>query len=289
MIEIHLKKLLSAGDGPLQLDVQLEIGQGEFLAITGPSGSGKTTLLRLMAGLAAADEGFIHFDGQVWLDTRQGVRRRPQERNVGMVFQDYALFPNMTVRQNLEFALSKKQDPGIVSELMAITELTELEGAYPATLSGGQQQRVALARALVRRPRLLLLDEPLSALDAGIRAKLQNYILRLHEAFQLTTILVSHDYREIFKLASRVVALQQGQISQPDLPASVLFSSGREGDLRLSGEVLTIEEDGAGFAINVLIGNNVVRVPAMPRDIQNLQPGDGVTVSFQAFDPELVR
>lgn len=289
MIEIRLKKLLSSGEGPLQLDIHLEIGQGEFLAITGPSGSGKTTLLRLLAGLAPADEGFICYDGQVWLDTRQGVNRRPQERNVGLVFQDYALFPNMTVRENLEYALAKKQDKSIVDELMATTELAELESSYPSTLSGGQQQRVALARALVRKPCLLLLDEPLSALDADIRARLQNYILRLHEKFKLTTILVSHDYREIFKLASRVVALHRGQISQPDLPAAVLFSSGREGDLRLSGEVLTIEEEGAGFAINVLIGNNVVRVPAMPRDIQRLHPGDTVTVSFQAFQPELVR
>ena len=289
MIEIRLKKLLSAGDGPLPLDIRLEIGKGEFLAITGPSGSGKTTLLRLLAGLMAADEGFIRFDSEVWLDTRRGVNVRPQARNIGLVFQDYALFPNMTVRKNLEFALSGKQDKRIVDELIAIMELTELEGSFPATLSGGQQQRVALARALVRKPRLLLLDEPLSALDAGIRAKLQNYILRLHEAFQLTTVLVSHDYREIFKLASRVVALQQGRIDQPDLPAAVLFSTGQDGDVRLSGEVLSIEEDGAGFAVNVLIGNNVVRVPAMPRDIQHLQPGDSVTVSFQAYRPELVR
>ena len=289
MIEIRLKKQLTSGNGPLPLEIRLEVERGEFLAITGPSGSGKTTLLRLLAGLMAADEGFIRFDGQVWLDTRQGINLRPQERNIGLVFQDYALFPNMTVRQNLEYALPKKQSQGIVDELMAITELAELGGAYPAKLSGGQQQRVALARALVRKPRLLLLDEPLSALDAGIRAKLQNYILRLHEAFQLTTVLVSHDYREIFKLASRVVALQQGQISQPDLPAAVLFSGGGEGDVRLNGEVLSIEEDGAGFAINVLIGYNVVRVPAMPRDIQHLQPGDGVTVSFQAFQAELVR
>ena len=289
MIEIRLKKLLSSGEGPLQLDINLEIGQGEFLAITGPSGSGKTTLLRLLAGLTPPDEGFISFDGQIWLDSVKGISMRPQERNIGLVFQDYALFPNMTVRENLEFALAKKQDNRIVEELMAISELKELEDSYPATLSGGQQQRVALARALVRKPRLLLLDEPLSALDAKIRARLQNYILRLHEKFQLTTILVSHDYREIFKLASRVVALQQGQIIQPDLPAAVLFSSGREGDVRLNGEVLTIEEDGAAFAINVLIGNNVVRVPASPRDIQHLRPGDSVTVSFQALQPELVR
>ncbi|MCB9347131.1 MAG: ATP-binding cassette domain-containing protein [Lewinellaceae bacterium] len=289
MIEIRLKKMLSSGGGPLNLDIRLDIEEGEFLAITGPSGSGKTTLLRLLTGLIPADEGFIRFDGQTWLDTRQGVNRRPQERNVGLVFQDYALFPNMTVRQNLSFALSKNQSPDIVDELMAITELVELEGAYPATLSGGQQQRVALARALVRKPRLLLLDEPLSALDASIRSKLQNYILRLHEAFQLTTLLVSHDYREIFKLASRVVALRQGQISQPDLPEAVLFSSGQDGDIRLSGEVLSIEEAGAGFAINVLIGHNVVRVPARPKDIQQVQPGDSVMVSFQAFQPELVR
>ena len=288
-IEIRLKKLLHSGSGPFELNVVLNARQGEFLAITGPSGSGKTTLLRLLAGLAAAEEGYIRFGSRIWLDTPQKINRRPQERDVGFVSQDYALFPNMTVRQNLEFALARRQSPEIVNELIEITELRELEHSYPEKLSGGQQQRVALARALVRKPKLLLLDEPLSALDPVIRAKLQNYILRLHEAFKLTTILVSHDYREIFKLASRVVSLNDGRLSQPDLPDRVVLAGGRDGAFRLTGEVLSIEEKGSEFAVNVLIGHNVVQVPATPYDLQEMEPGAVVTVNFQAYQPALVR
>lgn len=272
----------------MELDVHLNIEQGEFLAITGPSGSGKTTLLRLVAGLVQAEEGYIRSEGMVWLDTARKVNLRPQERHVGLVFQDYALFPNMTVRQNLEYALRKGQAQNIVDELIEITELRELEKRYPARLSGGQQQRVALARALVQQPRLLLLDEPLSALDAGMRAKLQHYILRVHQAYRLTTILVSHDQREVFKLSSRIIALQHGRICRPELPPPVLLSNGSGSDFQLSGEVLNIEKGSGKFTIKVLVGANMVRVETRPEDASRLQAGDTVTIRFNARQPELV-
>ncbi len=194
----------------LKVDLQLEVGT--FLAISGPSGSGKTTLLRILAGLNPADSGYISFDGQVWLHTDKKINVRTQDRQTGFVFQDYALFPNMNVRSNLEYALQKNQPREEVDELIRIMELEELTDRYPHALSGGQQQRVALARALVRRPSLLLLDEPLSALDQELRTKLQRHVLHVHRSFGLTTIMVSHDQGEIASMADREIRLEEGEI-----------------------------------------------------------------------------
>ncbi len=289
MIKIALRKSLQAGTGPISLEVNLDVERGSFVAITGSSGAGKTTLLRLIAGLIQPDAGFLEVEGTVWLDTEAGICRRIQDRNIGMVFQHYALFPNMTVLENLKYGLRPGQPGRIIRELVEITELENLLEHYPGKLSGGQQQRVALARALVRQPKLLLLDEPLSALDARMRARLQNYILSVHQRYQLTTLLVSHDYREIFKLADRVIALQDGKMMQPDLPASVIYANTRDGAFRLNGEVLNIEEEGSGFALHVLIGTNVVRVPAAMEDLRQVQTGDTVTVLFEAQHTVLER
>ncbi|MEJ7661517.1 MAG: ATP-binding cassette domain-containing protein [Hymenobacter sp.] len=166
MLDFHLTKALHTAAGPRTLDVALALPPGELLAMTGPSGAGKTTLLRLLAGLDRPDAGFVRFGGQTWSDAAAGQWLLPQRRPLGFVFQDYALFPNMTVRENLAFVAENQADKKqLVSELLELLELTELANRRPALLSGGQQQRVALARALARRPRLLLLDEPLSALD----------------------------------------------------------------------------------------------------------------------------
>jgi molybdate transport system ATP-binding protein len=286
MIQIALRKTLHAATGAMLLDVQCDVLTGEFLAVTGASGSGKTTLLRLLAGLAAPEEGRIIVDGVTWLDHSKGIHLPIQQREVGLVFQDYALFPNMTVRQNLEYGLRKGQSKAIIEELVAITELDQLLDRYPLRLSGGQQQRVALSRALVRRPKLLLLDEPLSALDPRMRLRLQNYILKVHQAFGLTTLLVSHDYQEIFKLADRVISLEQGKITQPDLPESVQYANASNGAFRLRGEVLKLEEAHNRFLVSVLIGTNVLRISA---NMDDLQPGDWVDVLFDTRQTVLVK
>lgn len=221
MIQIQLQKQLHAATGEMLLDVDFKVVEGTILALYGKSGVGKTSILRILAGLMETDRGQISMDKFLWLDTQNGVNQKPQYRRVGMVFQDYALFPNMTIRENLEFALEKRNDLEIVNDLITMMELEGLQHRKPATLSGGQQQRVALARSMVQYPRLLLLDEPLSALDTEMREKLQDYILKIHRQFNLTIILVSHDQREIERLADRVLLLENGKIVKDGTPEEI--------------------------------------------------------------------
>ncbi len=201
--------------GPTQVftDINIEIGQGQFITLLGPSGCGKSTLLRCIAGLTAVDGGQILLDGQ------DLVPMPPQKRGIGMVFQSYALFPNMTVAQNVAFGLRMQKVPTAeanqrVAEVLELVELNDYAGRYPHQLSGGQCQRVALARSLVTRPRLLLLDEPLSALDARIRKHLREQIRAIQRELGLTTIFVTHDQEEALVLSDRIVLMNDGQIVQ---------------------------------------------------------------------------
>lgn len=198
------------------LEVSLAIQRGEFIALRGKSGSGKTTLLRILAGLESA-RGAIEVDGVKWLESKTFVP--PQKRAIGFVFQEYALFPNMSVEQNLLYVA---KDKALAYHLLKMTDLLDLKNRYPHQLSGGQKQRVALARALMKRPKLLLLDEPLSALDAAMRSFLQTKIKELHDEFGTTTIMVSHDISEIYRLASRIIEIERGKIVA-DTPKEALL------------------------------------------------------------------
>lgn len=206
------------------LAVQLALRTGSLTALTGPSGSGKTSVLRLLAGLDKPTQGRVVVNGETWLDTVQRINRAPQQRSVGYVFQDSALFPNMTVRENVTYAAPAGQAKR-VDELIDATGIRPFADQKPARLSGGQRQRVALARALVRRPQLLLLDEPFAALDADSSQTLRSVLLNLHHQWGTTTLLVSHYDADVRALADRVVQLQQGRIVRDttvaDLPAPV--------------------------------------------------------------------
>jgi molybdate transport system ATP-binding protein len=222
MIEVSLKKRLFASKGYMHLDIAFAINPGELVTLYGPSGAGKTTILRMLSGLAAPDEGTISVNGETWYDSERRIDLKPQVRNVGIVFQDYALFPNMTVQENLAYALNKNQPAKIVFELLELMELSSLASKKPGVLSGGQQQRVALARAIVRKPKILLLDEPLSALDTTLRLKLQDYIIMAHRQYHLTTILVSHDIIEVIRLSQNVFLIEDGRIVKQGPPTDVL-------------------------------------------------------------------
>lgn len=205
----------------LALDrISLDIQEGEFVFLLGPSGCGKTTLLRIIAGLEEATEGRIIQAGQ------DVTRLPPARRNFGIVFQSYALFPNLTVFQNIAYGLENRREAkdkirARVAELLALVGLEEYGNRYPAQLSGGQQQRVALARALAISPGLLLLDEPLSALDARVRANLRIEIARLQRRLGVTTIMVSHDQEEALTMADRVVVMEQGRVAQIGTPEHI--------------------------------------------------------------------
>lgn len=207
----HLQK--SYAGTPVFSDINCEIRKGEFVTLLGPSGCGKSTLLRCIAGLTAVDAGQILLDGQ------DIVPLSPQKRGIGMVFQSYALFPNMTVEQNVAFGLRMQkvqaQDSRQrVLEILRLVELQDFAARYPHQLSGGQCQRVALARSLVTRPRLLLLDEPLSALDARIRKHLREQIRQIQRELGLTTIFVTHDQEEALTMSDRIFLMNQGKIVQ---------------------------------------------------------------------------
>lgn len=285
-MHLNLTKKLNFASGKGLLDIDVQIAEGTFVAISGTSGSGKTTLLRLIAGLEKG-AGFIKIKDSVWLDTANGLHLPPQQRKVGYVFQNYALFPNMTVRQNLRFALEKNQSTAIITELVETMELGELVNRYPQQLSGGQQQRVALARALVRKPPILLLDEPLSALDEVLRNHLQDYILKIHQKYQLTTLLVSHDTREIRKMADKVLVLEAGKIIKSGTPQVVFAKNTGTKEYQLSGTVIQIKDEGNSSLISVKIGENIIEIEKGKQAQRILKIGDKMMLSTTVLNATL--
>jgi molybdate transport system ATP-binding protein len=285
MIQFNTYKMLQTADGELPLNVSFTIEKGQFLAIYGNSGAGKTTLLRILAGLTQADKTRIEVANEIWDDSQNKIHLSVQNRSIGFVFQDYALFPNLSVKENLEFALQKNDDSKIVSELIELMELQSLQNSKPQNLSGGQKQRVALARAIVRKPKILLLDEPLSALDDEMRFKLQDYILKIHQKYQLTTIMISHSIPEIFKLSDKVIILDKGKIIKEGTPGNVFSEEKISSKFKLTGEIISITKSDIIYVVQVLSGNNIVKVVATQDEIQNFRVGQKVLVASKAFNP----
>jgi len=285
MIEIQLKKKLKSSSGEMLLNVQASLEEGKFTTVYGKSGAGKSTLLMLLAGLLKPDEGFLSVAGQIWTDTVKRIHLPPQKRNIGYVFQEYALFPNMTVKENLLFALAKKQPKSIIDQLVEIIDLGQLQDRMPLTLSGGQKQRVALARALVSKPKLLLLDEPLSALDHEMRVKLQSYILEVHREFKLTTILISHDVSEIIRLSDHMIEMDHGKIIRKGDPASMFTNDRVNAKFQFTGEVIKMVKQDFIVIVTVLIGKDLVKVISNDKEAETLQIGDRVLIASKAFNP----
>jgi molybdate transport system ATP-binding protein len=282
MIEIALRKALLGSGGAMELAVELRIESGSFVAIAGESGSGKTTLLRILAGLERS-EGRIAVDGELWMEGRRSLP--PRKRRIGFVFQDYALFENMTVRENLLFV---RPDRALAERLMTLCSLEALAERYPATLSGGQQQRVALCRALMGEPKLLLMDEPLSALDPAMRRRLQEDIARLHREFGTTTLMVSHDPAEIYRLGDRGLSLEQGRIVGDAAPLESLLETAGSQKFSFRGELLEIVRRDVLHVAVVAIGQQIVEVVLSEAEAGRLEPGRRVIVSAKAFAPMIL-
>jgi spermidine/putrescine ABC transporter ATP-binding subunit len=239
MAAVRLDNLIKAYDGPPVVDgVTLDIRDGEFLTLLGPSGCGKTTTLRMLAGLV------LPSSGRVWIDDEDVSRQPPQRRDIGMVFQDYSLFPHLSVADNIAFALVERRVPSAVraarvAELLELVRLPGLGERYPAELSGGQQQRVAFARAIAHTPRVLLMDEPLGALDLKLRETMQEELRRLQRQLGITTVYVTHDQVEAMRMSDRIAVMNAGRVEQLGAPAMIYerpataFTAGFVGSINL--------------------------------------------------------
>ncbi|QOP44445.1 ATP-binding cassette domain-containing protein [Sulfurimonas sediminis] len=283
MIHIDVTKTLHGAEGIMPLHVKLSIKEGEFVALGGKSGSGKTTLLRILAGLEEA-QGKIKVHNTFWLQKNRSLP--VQQREIGFVFQDYALFENMSVEKNLLFVNNDKK---LAEHLLGLTELSSLKERYPNSLSGGQKQRVSICRALMKKPKILLLDEPLSALDPAMRTKLQNELLVLHKEFGTTSIMVSHDPSEIYRLASRVIMLQNGKIINDGAPKEVLLKTQGSQKFSFEGELLDIKKADVIYIAIVAIGQQLVEVVVSSAEAKNLQIGQSIRLSTKAFAPTLTQ
>jgi len=289
MIKIDIKKNLFTSEGEIELSFKAVIKKGDFVSLFGKSGVGKTTILRMIAGLEKPRKGVIEVEGKNWFDSKTGENLSPSKRELGFVFQDYALFPNMSVEENLLFALEKGEDRKEVEKIMDFIGLGELRNRFPSELSGGQKQRVAVARALVRKPKILLLDEPLSALDHEMRFKLQEELLRLHKKFSLTTILVSHDPSEIFRLCNFVYMIDKGKVIKKGTPSEIFVKEKITSDFKFVGEVLEIKKCEMVYFLTVSIGERIVKIMATKKEREGLKVGDRIQIVSKSFHPMIFK
>ena len=282
----------------------LEVAGGEFISLLGPSGCGKTTTLNCVAGLLEPDEGAIELDG------RDITRMPPERRGFGMVFQNYALFPHLSVARNVSFGLEVRGVPranmdGRVARALELVQLRGMGGRYPAQLSGGQQQRVALARAIVTEPPLILMDEPLSNLDAKLRLEMRHEIRRLHQSLGLTTVYVTHDQEEALSLADRVVLMRDGVIEQSGTPEE-LYSQPRSLYVanflgyrnlvpvqvgEISGDSVSVAANGftlSGTRRGALSTGTAAVATIRPKDVQVLRAGSPGTIAASVELAEFV-
>jgi molybdate transport system ATP-binding protein len=272
--------------GALGLDVALEVGDGECLAVAGPSGAGKTSVLRVVAGLLAPARGRVEVCGETWLDTERGVDLGPERRRCGYLFQEYALFPHLSAWQNVAYPLRGRDRRERAMELLERFGLAGLADARPRTLSGGERQRVALARALARRPRVLLLDEPLSALDARTRAHAARELADVLRAVEVPALLVTHDFAEAATLGDRVGIIDAGRVLQEGTPSELAaaprsaFVADFTGAVVLTGTArpgadgLThVELDGGGAVASTDSADGRVAVSVYPWEIA-IEPAD---------------
>lgn len=276
MIKMNITKQLQLSQGASQLDIHTTIPSNTLTAIYGPSGAGKTTLLKILAGLIQPEQGKIEVNGDTWLDTAQRICLPPQHRSIGFVFQDYALFPHMTVLQNLLYAAGKNPDKKYINDLLQLVKMEAFIKARPSQLSGGQQQRVALIRALVRKPQLLLLDEPLSAVDAMMRRQLRVELSNIQQQLQLTTLLVSHDMDDVSALAKNCIRMAHGRIIFQGAPQQLFGKTHPGNKLQLTGKVVQLILNEEKYTVEILVGEQTIHVTASKEEIANLQSGSTV-------------
>ncbi|ABL88463.1 carbohydrate ABC transporter ATP-binding protein, CUT1 family [Pyrobaculum islandicum DSM 4184] len=291
-------------------DVNVEVKDGEFLVMLGPSGSGKTTFIRCIAGLETPTKGRIFFGDRLIVDIERGVNTPPAKRSVGMVFQNWALYPHMKVFDNIAFPLKIKKVPKHeiekkVREIAEALDIADLLDRYPRQLSGGQQQRVAIARALVKEPQILLLDEPFSNLDARLRISAREFVKSLQRKLKITTILVTHDQHDAYALADRIMIINNGVIQQVGTTEEILNSPANTFVAQFFGDppINLVEGEGRGEYVDLgdlkipimaplgklQIGIRptdiyIAETPLSPEDLE-LPPGRVKLVEYLGFTP----
>lgn len=286
MIKINIKKELQGAQGVINFELSHVFEKNEFWTIFGESGIGKTTLLRMIAGLEVPDSGIIEVDGVVWFDSKRKINLKPQKRHIGFVFQNYALFEHMSVLENLLFA---QPSPNKIKamKVLEIMGLNDLASRAPQTLSGGQQQRVALARAIVQEPKVLLLDEPLSSLDAITRKGLQEELKRTHEQFGLLTLMVSHDQSEVIKLSDQVLWIKDGKKFKTGSPETLFLPKILSNEASFVGKITSIECCDVTSIVTVEIGQNLIEIVLSATEASVYLVGQDVIVATKEFDPTL--
>jgi spermidine/putrescine ABC transporter ATP-binding subunit len=285
-VKVAVRQLVKQFGNTLAADhIDLDIHEGEFLTLLGSSGCGKTTLMRMIAGFEAADSGSIAIDGQ---DVTQ---LPPRQRRLGMVFQQYSLFPHMTIAENIGYGLRAQNAPASqiearVREMLDLVQLPQLKDRKPAQLSGGQQQRVALARALATRPSVLMLDEPLGALDLKLRRQLQSELKRIHRETGTTFLFVTHDQEEALYLSDRIAVMQSGKIVQLATPEQIYLNPANEFVADFIGDVAFLDgvhdparrgvalPDGGFIAAQLNQAAGPVRLVVRPENVALAAAGD---------------
>lgn len=276
MIKISIEKAIPTTLYSQPLRVNLEISTGEFVVIYGKSGVGKTSLLRMIAGLLKPDQGVIEVNQQIWFNHLNKVNLPIQKRHLGFVFQELALFPNMTVMENLLYAANNPKDQSYLQRLLNITDMQSLRSRKPATLSGGQQQRLAIIRALARKPTILLLDEPFSSLDYQLAQQLRAELKILHKELKFTTLLVSHDPNDINGQIDQLVELKHGNAHQ--LRGTALHPTQNKSSL--IGKILRVYPFESAFIIEIAVNQEILKVPTDPKTAQGCHPNQMVQITF---------
>ena len=276
----HVTKRFEAGGAPAVDDLSLAVARGQILGLLGPSGCGKTTTLRLIAGFETPDAGRITIAGRTIADARAGVHVEPEARGVGIVFQDYALFPHLTVGENVAFGLPRTARGERVGQILDLVGLADLTDRYPHELSGGQQQRVAVARALAPAPAVILLDEPFSNLDADLRAQMRDEVEKILRSTGTTAIFVTHDQEEAFTIADHVGVLDRGRLEQLGPPEAIYHHPATPFVAEFVGA--------ADFLPGIVTSQGIVTEIGVFGNVEAREPGEKVRVMIRPDDVTFV-
>jgi len=276
----HVTKRFEVGGAPAVDDLSLAVERGRILALLGPSGCGKTTTLRLIAGFETPDAGRITIAGRTIADARAGVHVEPEARGVGIVFQDYALFPHLTVGENVAFGLPRTARGERVGQILDLVGLADLTDRYPHELSGGQQQRVAVARALAPAPAVILLDEPFSNLDADLRAQMRDEVEKILRSTGTTAVFVTHDQEEAFTIADQVGVLDRGRLEQLGPPEAIYHHPATPFVAEFVGA--------ADFLPGIVTSQGIVTEIGVFGNVEGREPGEKVRVMIRPDDVTFV-